>query len=82
MEASFYRAGGDLLHALSSALETKCAGTDGQCTTLSSTASNKIPLKEAVDIVGEEMSKKFTGKLEFFYHRNNLIIEQYTLTIS
>ena len=53
-----YRAGGDLLHALSSALGSKCAGTDGKCTTLPSTTSNKIPLEEAIDIVGEEMNKK------------------------
>ena len=51
-----YRAGGDLLHALSSALGSKCTSTDDQSITLQSSA--KIPLEEAIQVVGEEMNGK------------------------
>ena len=79
-----YRAGGDLLQALSSALGSKCAGTDGQrTTTLPSTTCDKIPLEEAVNVVGEEMNNiihqqigKFLSKEQFDYqtiHFDNLI---------
>ena len=51
-----YRAGGDLLHALSSALGSKCTSTDDQSITLQPSA--KIPLEEAIQVVGEEMNGK------------------------
>ena len=46
---------GDLLHALLSTLGCKCAG---QCTALPSTTCNKIPLKEAIEVVEEEINNE------------------------
>ena len=50
-----YRAGGDLLQALSAALGSKCTSADKQSSTPS---SNKIVIEAAVQFVGEEMNNK------------------------
>ena len=70
-----YRAGGDLLHALSSALGStcKCTSTDDQ--SIIQQSSDNIPLEEAIEIIGEEMNGKIHQLAGRFYHKNNLIIE-------
>ena len=72
-----YRAGGDILHALSSALGAKGADVGGQCDT-SSLSCDNIPLEEAIDVVGEEMNTKihqqvgkFVSQEQFDYRTLN-----------